>query len=145
MVMAMAVATTNIIPKQTSSAKFDRQLRLLLASVFVLGIFTPLSRGAAEFQPNWDCAAELTENSLAETAEQETLRCAAGNLEESLAAMLRQNGIPDARVQVEMNIAEDNSIEIEQVTVACGDAAAAGQLLTDCLGKEVNIHVETDS
>ena len=30
------------------SAKFDRQLRLLLASVFVLGIFTPLSRGAAE-------------------------------------------------------------------------------------------------
>ena len=116
------------------SAKFDRQLRLLLASVFVLGIFTPLSRGAAEFQPNWDCAAE-----------QETLRCAAGNLEESLAAMLRQNGIPDARVQVEMNIAEDNSIEIEQVTVACRDAAAAGQLLTDCLGKEVNIHVETDS
>ena len=113
--------------------------------MFVLGIFTPLSRGAAEFQPNWDCAAELTENSLAETAEQETLRCAAGNLEESLAAMLRQNGIPDARVQVEMNIAEDNSIEIEQVTVACGDAAAAGQLLTDCLGKEVNIHVETDS
>ena len=67
------------------------------------------------------------------------------NLEESLAAMLRQNGIPDARVQVEMNIAEDNSIEIEQVTVACRDAAAAGQLLTDCLGKEVNIHVETDS
>lgn len=59
--------------------------------------------------------------------------------------MLRQNGIPDARVQVEMNIAEDNSIEIEQVTVACGDAAAAGQLLTGCLGKEVNIHVETDS
>ena len=116
-----------------------------MASVFVLGIFTPLSRGAAEFQPNWDCAAELTENSLAETAEQETLRCAAGNLEESLAAMLRQNGIPDARVQVEMNIAEDNSIEIEQVTVACRDAAAAGQLLTDCLGKEVNIHVETDS
>lgn len=56
------------------SAKFDRQLRLLLASVFVLGIFTPLSRGAAEFQPNWDCAAELTENSLAETAERR--RCA---------------------------------------------------------------------
>ena len=50
------------------SAKFDRQLRLLLASVFVLGIFTPLSRGAAEFQPNWDCVAELTENSLAGTA-----------------------------------------------------------------------------
>ena len=48
------------------SAKFDRQLRLLLASVFVLGIFTPLSRGAAEFQPNWDCAAELTDNSSAE-------------------------------------------------------------------------------
>lgn len=79
----------------------------------------------AEFQPNWDCAAELTENSLAETAEQETLRCAAGNLEESLAAMLqaeRHSGCPGSGGNV---IAEDNSIEIEQVTVACRDAAAA--------------------
>ena len=74
-----------------------------------------------------------------------TQKQAAANLEESLETMLRQHGIADAQAEAEMYISGDNCIEIEQVTVACRDAAAAGQLLTDCLGKEVNIHVETDS
>jgi len=36
------------------NARFDRQLRLLLSAVFVLGILTPLSQGAAAFQPDWE-------------------------------------------------------------------------------------------
>ena len=69
----------------------------------------------------------------------------AANLEESLETMLRQHGIADAQAEAEMYISGDNCIEIEQVTVYCTDPAAAEPLLTDCLGKEVKIHVETAS
>ena len=63
----------------------------------------------------------------------------------ALDAMLRQHGIADAQAEAEMYISGDNCIEIEQVTVYCTDPAAAEPLLTDCLGKEVKIHVETAS
>ena len=78
-------------------------------------------------------------------AAQATQKQAAANLEESLEAMLRQHGIADAQAEAEMYISGDNCIEIEQVTVYCTDPAAAEPLLTDCLGKEVKIHVETAS
>ena len=64
-----------------------------------------------------------------------------------VAVILRngKHGIADAQAEAEMYISGDNCIEIEQVTVYCTDPAAAEPLLTDCLGKEVKIHVETAS
>ena len=82
---------------------------------------------------------------LEAAAAQATQKQAAANLEESLEAMLRQHGIADAQAEAEMYISGDNCKEIEQVTVYCTDPAAAEPLLTDCLGKEVKIHVETAS
>ena len=122
------------------NARFDRQLRL-----FVLGILTPLSQGAAAFQPDWEPDTETAAVELEVAAAQATQKQAAANLEESLEAMLRQHGIADAQAEAEMYISGDNCIEIEQVTVYCTDPAAAEPLLTDCLGKEVKIHVETAS
>lgn len=127
------------------NARFDRQLRLLLSAVFVLGILTPLSQGAAAFQPDWEPDTETVAVELEAAAAQATQKQAAANLEESLEAMLRQHGIADAQAEAEMYISGDNCIEIEQVTVYCMDPAAAEPLLTDCLGKEVKIHVETAS
>ena len=127
------------------NSQFDRQLRLLLSAVFVLGILTPLSQGAAAFQPDWEPDTETAAVELEAAAAQATQKQAAANLEESLEAMLRQHGIADAQAEVEMYISGDNCIEIEQVTVYCTDPAAAEPLLTDCLGKEVKIHVETAS
>lgn len=127
------------------NARFDRQLRLLLSAVFVLGILTPLSQGAAAFQPDWEPDTETAAVELEAAAAQATQKQAAANLEESLEAMLRQHGIADAQAEAEMYISGDNCIEIEQVTVYCTDSAAAEPLLTDCLGKEVKIHVETAS
>ena len=125
------------------NARFDR--RLLLSAVFVLGILTPLSQGAAAFQPDWEPDTETAAVELEAAAAQATQKQAAANLEESLEAMLWQHGIADAQAEAEMYISGDNCIEIEQVTVYCTDPAAAEPLLTDCLGKEVKIHVETAS
>ena len=125
------------------NARFDRQLRL--SAVFVLGILTPLSQGAAAFQPDWEPDTETAAVELEAAAAQATQKQAAANLEESLETMLRQHGIGDAQAEAEMYISGDNCIEIEQVTVYCTDPAAAEPLLTDCLGKEVKIHVETAS
>ena len=122
------------------NARFDRQLRLLLSAVFVLGILTPLSQGAAAFQPDWEPDTETAAVELEAAAAQATQK-----LEESLETMLRQHGIADAQAEAEMYISGDNCIEIEQVTVYCTDPVAAEPLLTDCLGKEVKIHVETAS
>ena len=124
------------------NARFDR---LLLSAVFVLGILTPLSQGAAAFQPDWEPDTETAAVELEAAAAQATQKQAAANLEESLETMLRQHGIADAQAEAEMYISGDNCIEIEQVTVYCTDPAAAEPLLTDCLGKEVKIHVETAS
>ncbi|MFR3810963.1 MAG: hypothetical protein ACLTXT_00195 [Ruminococcus callidus] len=56
------------------NARFDRQLRLLLSVVVVLGILTPLSQGAAAFQPDWDCVADLRKTAWQEP--QNRRRCA---------------------------------------------------------------------
>ncbi|MFR0949230.1 MAG: hypothetical protein ACLSFT_00690 [Ruminococcus callidus] len=53
------------------NARFDRQLRLLL-SVFVLGILTPLSQGAAAFQPDWEPDTETAAVELEAAAAQAT-------------------------------------------------------------------------
>lgn len=75
------------------NARFDRQLRLLLSAVFVLGILTPLSQGTAAFQPDWEPDTETAAVELEAAAAQATQKQAAANLEESLEAMLRQHGI----------------------------------------------------
>ena len=63
------------------NARFDRQLRLLLSAVFVLGILTPLSQGAAAFQPDWEPDTETAAVELEAAAAQATQKQAAANLE----------------------------------------------------------------
>ena len=126
------------------NARFDRQLRLLAEKIhaFVEKQYSCLTRSLLPLlRQNTETAAVELEAAAA----QATQKQAAANLEESLETMLRQHGIADAQAEAEMYISGDNCIEIEQVTVYCTDPAAAEPLLTDCLGKEVKIHVETAS
>ena len=102
------------------NARFDRQLRLLLSAVFVLGILTPLSQGAAAFQPDWEPDTETAAVELEAAAAQATQKQAAANLEESLEAMLRQHGIADAQAEAEMYISGDNCIETTSHSVLHG-------------------------
>ena len=138
------------------NARFDRQLRLLAEKIhaFVEKQYSCLTRsllpllrqnGIALLKGDWEPDTETAAVELEAAAAQATQKQAAANLEESLEAMLRQHGIADAQAEAEMYISGDNCIEIEQVTVYCTDPAAAEPLLTDCLGKEVKIHVETAS
>ncbi len=126
------------------NAKFDRQMRLLLSAVFLLAILTPLVKGAGKMQMNWDSDMTVSQDMAAAMAVQ-TEVCAAENLENTLQELLQKGGVTDARVKAEVHIAEDNSIEIEHVTVFCGDAETAKSLLAECLGEEVKIDVETAS
>lgn len=135
---------SGVLHAMKPSARFDRQLRLIFSAVFVLGILTPLYRGAAAFQPDWEGAGDVSTWKLEETAAEETAAQAAKNLETSLTAMLREAGI-EAQIGVAMHISGENRIEIEQVTAVCTDTSAAEQLLTDCLGNEVNLYVEKAS
>ena len=86
------------------NARFDRQLRLLLSAVFVLGILTPLSQGAAAFQPDWEPDTETAAVELEAAAAQATQKQAAANLEESLEAMLWQHGRSEAETAIDSGI-----------------------------------------
>lgn len=126
------------------NAKFDRQMRLLLSSVFLLAILTPFAKGLRSYRPELESEVSVPTDFTAVMAEQ-TEACAADNLEASLTQLLRQGGVADAKVEVEMHISEDNSIEINRVTAVCTDTVTADALLAECLGEEVRIHVEKAS
>lgn len=126
------------------NAKFDRQMRLLLSAVFLLAILTPLVKGAREMQVDWDRDMTVSQDLTAAMAVQ-TEACAVENLENTLKELLQKGGVADAEVEVEMHITEDNSIEIEHVTVFCEDTETAESLLAECLGEEVKIDVEKAS
>lgn len=126
------------------NAKFDRQMRLLLSAVFLLGILTPLAKGAVHFQPDWNDDVTVPEELTAAMAVQAETQ-AGENLATSLEELLQNEGITDAEVEVDMNMTEDSRIEIEHVTAFCADTETARQLLTECLGEEVKIDVEKAS
>lgn len=126
------------------NAKFDRQMRLLLSAVFLLAILTPLVKGAGKMQVNLDRDMTVSQDLTAAMAVQ-TEASATENLENTLQELLQKGGVTDAEVEVEMHITEDNSIEIEHVTVFCGDTETAESLLAECLGEEVKIDVEKAS
>ena len=59
---------SGVLHAMKPSARFDRQLRLIFSAVFVLGILTPLCKGAAAFQPDWEGAGAVSTWKLEETA-----------------------------------------------------------------------------
>ena len=125
--------------------RFDKQLRLLLSVVFVLAVLTPFAGGARQFRLHWNSGETFSSDALANAAAEETKTAAARNLEAALTEILAKGGVPGASLQVVMHTTEDGSIDIEQVTAFCSDTETASRLLTQCLGEEVKIHVETAS
>lgn len=123
------------------NTRFDRQMRLLLSVVFLLGILTPLAKGMREFHPDWSGDATVS-TALTAALNDKTEACAAANLEASLTELLREGGVTDAEVEVKMHTTEDNCIEIDCVTAYCTDREAADRLLVQTLGEEVKIDVE---
>lgn len=125
-------------------SRFDRQLRLLLSVVFVLAVLTPFAGGIRSLHVEWRENVVASE-ALSDAMASETIAEAGRNLETALTTLLTEGGVTDAAVKVAMHTNDDNSIDIEQVTVLCSDTETARSLLTECLGEEVRVHVETAS
>ncbi len=132
---------SGILEALRPNEKFNRQMRFLLASVFLLAVLTPLAGGLHNL--HWDLDTDVTiSTELNDTLSQQTLMYAQENLAQSLVEYLGDNGITEAKAQVQMHIAEHDRIEIDQVTVWCTDPPAAQMLIQQCLGEEVILHVE---
>ncbi len=124
--------------------RFDRQLRLLLSSVFVLAVLTPFAGGMRDLHIDWNSDVSAS-SSLADAVTIQTEDVAGENLETALTSLLTNSGVTPVDVTVVMHTNADGSIDIEQVTAFCSDADTANRLLTECLGEEVKIDVETIS
>ena len=126
------------------NARFDRQMRFLLAGVYLLAVLTPLIKGAYEWDFDWEGETSVSDT-LTEAAETQVTETASSTLSQSLTTYLETQGMADVSVQVEMHITEENSIEIERIIVSAADeetAAAAKEYIADYLGDTAEDRVE---
>lgn len=132
---------TGLLDSLKPSAKFDRQMRLLLSAVFLIGILTPLCKGAVALEPQWNEEISVSD-AVSVAVDTEVIEQTIQNTEKLLETYLQENGVTDGNVLVEMHMTQDSRIEIEHVTVYCADTETAKEVLKAYLGEEVNLDVE---
>lgn len=121
--------------------KFDRQMGLLLSSVFLISILLPLGKGVAAFSPRWDMETSVSDT-MSTAVDSQVLAQTKQNVETALTEYLWTQGGIQASVEAKMHITAEDCIEIEQVTVSCTAPESARQLLAAYLGEEVRLDVE---
>lgn len=137
---------TGMLQLLRPNEKFDRQLRLLTASMMLMSILIPLMQGVWNLSPDWSLLTEppaYSESDLAEQVRQQTALQVQKNLEQALQTELQAHGVHAAQLSVEVHISEEERIDMINVTVQSDTPAAAKQVLQAYLGEEVNLIVES--
>ncbi|MEG0615343.1 MAG: stage III sporulation protein AF [Oscillospiraceae bacterium] len=127
--------------------KFTKQLRIVFSLIFIIGIFSPLVAGNVEFSfPTALEIKETPEYSVMQTnVEKQLNKKIEENISLALTKKLEANGIAVKNIFVNINIAQDNSISINEVNIISEndfDAEKAIALIKSEVGKEVAVIVK---
>lgn len=126
--------------------KCEGQLKLILGAVLIITAATGIMQGdfsdIAEISAG---SAEVSEMTVA-GAEDYYISAAEKNLDRTLENYLKENGISDAEVSSVIDISENGSIYINEVTARLSDYSSdyvsAMETLRNAVGEDVTIYVK---
>lgn len=139
--LAIAIAIVDML---YPSKKFDKQVHLIFSLIFLIGIITPFLSGSVNFNLSDISTVEQSQNyvEIQDNVNKQYVSTIESNISCSLSTLLNQNQINIKEISTKVNIAEDNSISISKVNIACNninDNQKILNLIQSEVGQEVNV------
>lgn len=126
--------------------KCEEQLKLILGAIFIITAASGLMKG--DFSDLTEISAgsaEIAENTSA-SADDYFISAAEANLDRTLENYLKENGVSGAEVSSRIDISENGSIYINEVTASLSDYysdyVCAVEALKNAVGEDVTIYVK---
>ena len=120
--------------------RFGKQIRLIFAVLFIIGITAPfLKDGIPELSDIDSVEASAVYMDIQEAVDDQLKESIESNIGSSLGALLAEKEITADKITVSINIEDGKSISINKVTLRCGNIAAAEAVIKAALGTEVTV------
>ena len=141
--ICLAVLAAALVEYLTPGKQMQPVLRFVLGIFLLYAMVSPLREGLH----SWDFSSQSiwTESRLPATVERQVREAVEQNLTASIAEALYASGIRVKNVAVEMDIAEDGGIEINQITVYLpSEEMARGAEIEAELEKTLGLETEVE-
>ncbi len=142
--MILSVCTLSIIAGLIAAlvpeGKFAAQIKLMTASLLIIGILSPFVGAAKELTLTHSAFEEVETEELQELTDEQVKALAEAELEEVLRQELAQRAVPIGQIAVRMNIDETSSINITSVDIVSTKPAEAKAAIEEILGEDVCVN-----
>lgn len=126
--------------------KCEGQLKLILGAVFIIAAASGIMKGDFSDLTEISAGSAKIAGSAAANADEYFISAAEKNLDRTLENYLKENGITDAEVSSEIDISENGSIYINEVTARLTDYSSgyvtAMEALKNAVGEDVTVYVK---
>lgn len=126
------------------SEKFNRQIRMIFALVFLISMAAPIVKGEVKFEQSgaFDAVSSYEVNSG--YAENAAALAAKNGVRDGISSYLEENKIFAEEIQTSINISNNSSISINEIELHLADASQseeAARLLKEAFGDETVIRI----
>lgn len=126
--------------------KCEGQLKLILGAVFIIAAASGIMKGDFSDFTEISAGSAVIAESTAANADEYFISAAEKNLDRTLENYLKEKGITDAEVSSEIDISENGSIYINEVTARLSDYSSgyvtAIEALKNAVGEDVTVYVK---
>ncbi len=143
MILSVCVLSivTGLIAAVVPEGKFAAQIKLITASLLMIGMLSPFVGTAKELTfEHTAFEAEEAADELERLTDEQVIALAEEELEAVLRQELAQRAVPTGQIRVRMNIDENSSINITSVDVVGTKPIEAEAAIKEILGKDVNVN-----
>lgn len=142
----LGIAIT-IFSRLYPSEKFEKQMKTIFSLILVISIANPIASGKLELP---DISEAVTANSdyyqsLSENTDDYFIKSIERNISINIEAELKEHNIFPLEINTNINISENNSISISEVSVTVDNAEYADEIkniISSNTGDEVNVIVK---
>lgn len=129
-----------LIATLVPEGKFAAQIKLMTASLLIIGVLSPFAGAAKTFTLPRTAFEEEDAEELQKLTDEQVTVLAEAELEEVLRQELAQRAVPVGQIEVRMNIGENSSINISSVDIVSTKPAEAKAAIEEILGEDVCVN-----
>ena len=147
LIACLLAIAISILDMLYPSEKFNKQVHLIFSLIFLLGITAPIISGKIQLDiPKVDDFKESTTyTDMQDNVNAQYKTTVEQNINKALTEKLSKNQINIKEISTKVNIADNNSISISEVEIACNslvDNEKILNLIKSEVGQEVNVVVK---
>ena len=142
--ICLAVLAGSLLQHLMPEGAMRRMAELTAGAFFLCAVLVPLMRAAPDFSILLSLRPSTVEEEFAGTVQRQQEQAIRDSVTSLIAAQLSQEGIPVQGIEVDVNMGEDGSIHMNQITVTlpaeyAGACFRASSILSSVLGLEAEV------